>query len=146
MILLLYLPWKYILIFWIAVLIIGGMMMSLSPNIYWLIPARVVVGFASGLSSVVVPGKIKKQENCRLTHTHRERRRDSKRLPIPIIFQTVKNFTLLISECCKCRMSGKLTFMWFQWWIMLQAPQRIFYYLNKMDLKVLLLSTISPHM
>ena len=31
-------------------------MMALAPNIYWLLPARIIVGFASGLSSVVVPG------------------------------------------------------------------------------------------
>jgi len=29
--------------------------MTLAPNIYWLIPARFILGFASGLSSVVVP-------------------------------------------------------------------------------------------
>eukprot|EP00596_Hydrurales_sp_CCMP1899_P000568 CAMPEP_0119035618 /NCGR_PEP_ID=MMETSP1177-20130426/2755_1 /TAXON_ID=2985 /ORGANISM="Ochromonas sp, Strain CCMP1899" /LENGTH=563 /DNA_ID=CAMNT_0006994141 /DNA_START=164 /DNA_END=1855 /DNA_ORIENTATION=+ len=34
---------------------VGGMMMTLAPNVYWLIPARLIVGFASGLASVVVP-------------------------------------------------------------------------------------------
>ena len=29
-------------------------MMTLAPNVYWLIPARLIVGFASGLASVVV--------------------------------------------------------------------------------------------
>ena len=33
---------------------IGGIMMTLAPNVYWLIPARLIVGFASGLASVVV--------------------------------------------------------------------------------------------
>ena len=32
----------------------GGIMMTLAPNVYWLIPARLIVGFASGLASVVV--------------------------------------------------------------------------------------------
>lgn len=34
---------------------IGGVLMTLAPNIYWLIPARLIVGFASGLATVVVP-------------------------------------------------------------------------------------------
>ena len=34
---------------------VGGLLMSLAPNIYFLIPARLIIGFASGLSSVVVP-------------------------------------------------------------------------------------------
>merc|ERR1719197_59579 len=34
---------------------IGGLIMALAPNIYFIIPARLIVGFASGLSSVVVP-------------------------------------------------------------------------------------------
>ena len=33
---------------------LGGIMMTLAPNVYWLIPARLIVGFASGLASVVV--------------------------------------------------------------------------------------------
>lgn len=33
----------------------GGLMMTLAPNLLWLIPARLIIGFASGLSSVVVP-------------------------------------------------------------------------------------------
>jgi SP family facilitated glucose transporter-like MFS transporter 3 len=37
------------------VFIFGGFIMTLAPNIYWLIPARFILGFASGLSSVVVP-------------------------------------------------------------------------------------------
>jgi len=37
------------------VFIAGGLIMTLAPNIYWLIPARFILGFASGLSSVVVP-------------------------------------------------------------------------------------------
>lgn len=34
---------------------LGGTMMTIAPNVYWLIPARFVVGLASGLASVVVP-------------------------------------------------------------------------------------------
>lgn len=37
------------------IFIIGGIMMTLAPNVYWLIPSRFIIGFASGLSSVVVP-------------------------------------------------------------------------------------------
>jgi MFS transporter, SP family, solute carrier family 2 (facilitated glucose transporter), member 3 len=37
------------------IFLFGGLIMSLAPNIFWLIPARLVIGFASGLSSVVVP-------------------------------------------------------------------------------------------
>jgi SP family facilitated glucose transporter-like MFS transporter 3 len=33
----------------------GGALMTASQNVYWLIPARLIVGFASGVSSVVVP-------------------------------------------------------------------------------------------
>lgn len=33
----------------------GGLMMSIAPSIFWLIPARLLIGFASGVSSVVVP-------------------------------------------------------------------------------------------
>jgi predicted MFS family arabinose efflux permease len=34
--------------------LIGGIIMTLAPNVYWLIPARLIIGFASGLASVVV--------------------------------------------------------------------------------------------
>lgn len=37
------------------VFLVGGLLMGLAMNVYWLIPARFLVGFASGLSSVVVP-------------------------------------------------------------------------------------------
>ena len=37
------------------IFLIGGMVMALAPSVYWLIPARFIVGFGSGLSSVVVP-------------------------------------------------------------------------------------------
>mmetsp|Transcript_36100 Transcript_36100/g.71861 ORF Transcript_36100/g.71861 Transcript_36100/m.71861 type:complete len:603 (-) Transcript_36100:15-1823(-) len=37
------------------VFICGGLLMGLALNVYWLIPARFLVGFASGLSSVIVP-------------------------------------------------------------------------------------------
>ena len=33
----------------------GGLLMTFAPSVYWLIPARLIIGFASGLSSVVVP-------------------------------------------------------------------------------------------
>ena len=33
----------------------GGVIMTLAPNVYWLWPARFIIGFASGLASVVVP-------------------------------------------------------------------------------------------
>jgi SP family facilitated glucose transporter-like MFS transporter 3 len=33
----------------------GGLMMALAPDVYWLVPARVVCGIASGASTVVVP-------------------------------------------------------------------------------------------
>jgi SP family facilitated glucose transporter-like MFS transporter 3 len=33
----------------------GGLMMSLAPSVLWLMPARLLIGFASGSSSVVVP-------------------------------------------------------------------------------------------
>lgn len=33
----------------------GGLLMSLAPNVYVLVPARFIIGFASGLASVVVP-------------------------------------------------------------------------------------------
>lgn len=34
---------------------IGGLLMCLAPNVYWLIPARLIIGFASGSTSVVIP-------------------------------------------------------------------------------------------
>lgn len=37
------------------IFIVGGLLMGLALSVYWLIPARFLVGFASGLSSVVVP-------------------------------------------------------------------------------------------
>mmetsp|Transcript_33337 Transcript_33337/g.72102 ORF Transcript_33337/g.72102 Transcript_33337/m.72102 type:complete len:811 (+) Transcript_33337:99-2531(+) len=37
------------------VFLVGGLIMTLAQSIYWLIPGRFVVGFASGVSSVVVP-------------------------------------------------------------------------------------------
>lgn len=33
----------------------GGLMMTFAINVYWLIPARFTIGFASGLATVVVP-------------------------------------------------------------------------------------------
>lgn len=39
----------------IWIFFIGGVLMTLAPSVYWLIPARLIVGFASGLASVVVP-------------------------------------------------------------------------------------------
>lgn len=33
----------------------GGLLMSLAPGMLWLVPARFVTGFASGLSTVLVP-------------------------------------------------------------------------------------------
>jgi len=37
------------------IFLVGGLVMGFAWNVYWLIPARFLVGFASGLSSVVVP-------------------------------------------------------------------------------------------
>lgn len=37
------------------IFLFGGLVMTLAPTIFWLIPARLIIGFASGLSSVVVP-------------------------------------------------------------------------------------------
>jgi len=37
------------------VFLVGGLMMALAPDVYWLVPARVVCGIASGASTVVVP-------------------------------------------------------------------------------------------
>ena len=37
------------------IFLFGGLIMSLAPSVMWLIPARLIIGFASGLSSVVVP-------------------------------------------------------------------------------------------
>ena len=34
---------------------IGGIAMTFAPSIYWLLPARFIIGFASGLATVVVP-------------------------------------------------------------------------------------------
>lgn len=39
----------------IWVFFVGGLLMTLAMNVYWLIPARLIIGFASGVSSVVVP-------------------------------------------------------------------------------------------
>jgi SP family facilitated glucose transporter-like MFS transporter 3 len=33
----------------------GGILMTFAPSVYWLIPARLITGFASGLASVLVP-------------------------------------------------------------------------------------------
>ncbi|CAM9832758.1 unnamed protein product [Discosporangium mesarthrocarpum] len=33
----------------------GGLLLTLSPSVRWLIPARVVIGFASGFATVIVP-------------------------------------------------------------------------------------------
>lgn len=38
---------------WIFML--GGLIMTMAPSVLWLIPARLIIGFASGLASVVVP-------------------------------------------------------------------------------------------
>ena len=37
------------------IFLVGGVIMTLAPNVYWLVPARLIIGFASGLASVVVP-------------------------------------------------------------------------------------------
>ena len=37
------------------IFLVGGLVMGLAQNVYWLLPGRFLVGFASGLSSVVVP-------------------------------------------------------------------------------------------
>lgn len=37
------------------IFLIGGVIMTMAPNVYWLIPARLLIGFASGVSTVVVP-------------------------------------------------------------------------------------------
>ncbi len=39
----------------IWVFFVGGLLMTCALNVYWLIPARLLIGFASGVSSVVVP-------------------------------------------------------------------------------------------
>ncbi|CAM9890505.1 unnamed protein product [Choristocarpus tenellus] len=33
----------------------GGILLSLAPTVYWLIPARLIIGFASGFATVIVP-------------------------------------------------------------------------------------------
>jgi MFS transporter, SP family, solute carrier family 2 (facilitated glucose transporter), member 3 len=33
----------------------GGLLLSFAPTIMWLIPARLLIGFASGYASVIVP-------------------------------------------------------------------------------------------
>lgn len=37
------------------IFLLGGLIMTLAPSITWIIPSRLIIGFASGLSSVVVP-------------------------------------------------------------------------------------------
>mmetsp|Transcript_20891 Transcript_20891/g.30069 ORF Transcript_20891/g.30069 Transcript_20891/m.30069 type:complete len:596 (+) Transcript_20891:72-1859(+) len=37
------------------IFLFGGLILTLAPSILWIIPARLIIGFASGLSSVVVP-------------------------------------------------------------------------------------------
>lgn len=37
------------------IFLLGGTLLSLAPTVYWLIPARFIIGFASGIGSVVVP-------------------------------------------------------------------------------------------
>eukprot|EP01038_Epipyxis_sp_PR26KG_P013518 gene13518-18136_t len=37
------------------IFLIGGVIMSFAQSVMWLIPARLIIGFASGLASVVVP-------------------------------------------------------------------------------------------
>lgn len=37
------------------IFLFGGLIMCLAPSVWWIIPARLIIGFASGLSSVVVP-------------------------------------------------------------------------------------------
>lgn len=38
-----------------GIFFIGGVVMTFAPNVYWLWPARLMVGIASGLASVVTP-------------------------------------------------------------------------------------------
>ncbi len=38
-----------------VIFFIGGVIMTFAPNVYWLIPARLVIGLASGLCSVLIP-------------------------------------------------------------------------------------------
>ncbi|CAM9455693.1 unnamed protein product, partial [Ectocarpus fasciculatus] len=37
------------------IFLVGGLMMSLAPSMAWLVPARFITGFASGLATVLVP-------------------------------------------------------------------------------------------
>ncbi|CAM9105512.1 unnamed protein product [Phaeothamnion confervicola] len=37
------------------VFLFGGLLFALAPSIYWLIPARFIIGFGSGYASVIVP-------------------------------------------------------------------------------------------
>jgi SP family facilitated glucose transporter-like MFS transporter 3 len=37
------------------IFLFGGLLMTFAPNVYWLIPARFIIGFASGYASVLVP-------------------------------------------------------------------------------------------
>jgi hypothetical protein len=37
------------------IFLVGGLIMTFASSVYWLIPARLIIGFASGQSSVVVP-------------------------------------------------------------------------------------------
>jgi len=37
------------------IFLIGGLLLTFAPNIYWLIPARFIIGIASGFATVLVP-------------------------------------------------------------------------------------------
>lgn len=38
-----------------VIFLLGGIIMTFAPSIWWLVPARLLIGFASGVSTVVVP-------------------------------------------------------------------------------------------